>query len=107
MQDDLMLALRQNKSLALQKLTKQYRERQSEKNSADKKETNLSERLAQIKQRLAVVDDGLLTKLQTQLQLAQTERVLLVHPYHLNSLNINYWTLSEQLLEKMNLNPAR
>jgi len=107
MQDDLMLALRQNKSLALQKLTKQYRERQSEKNSADKKETNLSERLAQIKQRLAVVDDGLLTKLQTQLQLAQTERILLVHPYHLNSLNINYWTLSEQLLEKMNLNPAR
>jgi len=106
-QNDLMLALKQNKTLDLQKLKKQYAQIQNEKNSADKKAINVSERLEQIKQRLAVVDDGLLSKLQTQLQLANAQRIILAHPYHQSSMNINYWALSERLLEKLDLNPSR
>jgi outer membrane protein TolC len=105
-QDDMILALNQDKSLALNKLSKEYQSLQIEKNSMQKKEENLSEKLSQITQRMSVVDEALLTKLQVQLQLAQAKRILLAYPIRLKLININYWTLNEQLLEKMNLNSA-
>jgi hypothetical protein len=53
---------------------------------------------------MAVVDEGLLTKLQTQLQLAKIKRDLLAYPYSMQSLNIDYWALSERLIEKAQIN---
>ena len=105
-QDDMTLALNQDKSLALNKLTKKYQSLQIEKNSAQKKEANLSEKISQISQRMIVVDEGLITKLQVQLQHAQVKRILLAYPILLKSININYWALNEQLLKKMDLNLA-
>jgi hypothetical protein len=105
-QDDMTLALNQDKSLALNKLTKKYQSLQIEKNSAQKKEANLSEKISQISQRMIVVDEGLITKLQVQLQYAQVKRILLAYPILLKSININYWALNEQLLKKMDLNLA-
>ena len=106
-QGDILSALNQDKSLALNKLTKNYQNMQIEHKSAQQKQANLSEKLAQLIQRMAVVDEGLLTKLQTQLQLAKIERDLLAYPYYMQSLNIDYWSLNEQLLEKINIRPTR
>ena len=106
-QGDMLSALNQDKSLALNKLTKNYQNMQIGHNSAQQKQANLSEKLAQLIQRMAVVDEGLLTKLQTQLQLAKIERDLLAYPYYMQSLNIDYWSLNEQLLEKINIHPTR
>lgn len=106
-QNDMMSALNQDKSLALNKLTKKYQNLQIEKNSAVQKQTNLTEKLNQIIQRMAVVDEGLLTKLQTQLQLSKIERDLLAYPYHVKSLNIDYWALNEQLIEKIGIHPTK
>jgi len=61
--------------------------------------------LSQIEQRLAVVDEGLLTKLQTKLQLAKSNRILLAYPYYVSAMNIDYWALNERLLEKMDFQP--
>ena len=106
-QGDMLNALNQDKSLALNKLTKNFQNMQIRYNSAQKKQVNLSEKLSQLVQRMAVVDEGLLTKLQTQLQLAKTERDLLAYPYNMQSINIDYWSLNEQLLEKINIHPTK
>jgi len=106
-QGDMLNALNQDKSLALNKLAKNYKNMQIRYNSAQKKQVNLSEKLAQLVQRMAVVDEGLLTKLQTQLQLAKTERELVAYPYNVQSINIDYWSLNEQLLEKINIHPTK
>jgi len=106
-QGDMLNALNQDKSLALNKLTKNFQNMQIRYNSAQKKQVNLSEKLSQLVQRMAVVDEGLLTKLQTQLQLAKTERDLLAYPYNVQSINIDYWSLNEQLLEKINIHPTK
>ena len=105
-QNDLMRALYQSKSLMLNNLIKQYQELEIEHNSATLTTNNLSEKLSQIEQRLAVVDDGLLTKLQTQLQLAKAERMLLAYPFYLSAMNIDYWALNEKLLDKMDFQPS-
>lgn len=105
-QGDILDALKQDKSLALNKLTKNYQNLQIEYNSAQQKQTNLSEKLAQLVQRMAVVDEGLISKLQTQLQLDETRRNLLAYPFYMQSLNIDYWSLNEQLLEKINIRPT-
>jgi hypothetical protein len=105
-QSDILGALNQDKSLTLNKLTKDYKNLQIEYNSALQKQVNLSEKLTQLTQRMAVVDEGLLTKLQTQLQLDKTQRDILAYPYYMQSLNIDYWSLNEQLLEKINIRPT-
>lgn len=105
-QDDITNALNQDKLLVQNKLMKEYQKLKIEKNSAEQKVVNLSEKLSQINQRLSVVDEGLLTKLQTQLQLAQAKRILLAYPSRLQSINIDYWAINEQLLEKMDLRPT-
>jgi outer membrane protein TolC len=106
-QDDMIDALNQDKSLALNKLIKNYQDLQIEYNNAQQKHTNLSEKLAQLILRMAVVDESLFTKLQTQLELANTKRSLLSYPYYMHSLNINYWALNERLMEKINISPLR
>jgi len=106
-QSDILNALNQDKSLALNKLTKNYQNLQIEYNNSKQKKINLSEKLSQLVQRMAVVDEGLLNKLQTQLQLAKTKRDLLTYPYNMQSINIDYWALNEQLLEKINIHPAK
>jgi outer membrane protein TolC len=106
-QDDRLDALNQEKLLELNKLTKKYQSLQIEYDSAQEKLTNITEKLAQITQRMAVVDEGLLTKLQTQLQLAKIKRDLLAYPYSMQSLNIDYWALSERLIEKAQINLTR
>lgn len=103
MQDDLMLALTKNKSKELNELVKQYQKIQVDHDSAQKKVANLREKLKQIKQKLAVVEQGLLSKLQTQLQLSKIERSLASYPYSINTINIDYWALNEQLLDKMKI----
>ena len=100
-------ALNQDKSLALNKLIKNYQDLQIEYNNAQQKHVNLSEKLAQLIQRMAVVDESLLTKLQTQIELAKTKRNLLTYPYYMHSFNINYWALNERLMEKINISPSR
>ena len=106
-QDDMIDALNQDKSLALNKLIKNYQDLQIEYDNAQQKHVNLSEKLAQLIQRMAVVDESLLTKLQTQIELAKTKRNLLTYPYYMHSFNINYWTLNERLMEKINISPSR
>ena len=106
-QDDMIDALNQDKSLALNKLIKNYQDLQIEYNNAQQKHTNLSEKLAQLILRMAVVDESLLTKLQTQIELDKTKRNLLAYPYNMSSLNINYWALNERLMEKINISPIR
>jgi outer membrane protein TolC len=106
-QNDMMNALNQDKSLALNKLIKKYKNLQIEKNNAVQKQANLTEKLSQIIQRMAVVDEGLLSKLQTQLQLAKIKRDLLAYPYHIKSINIDYWSLNEQLIEKIGIHPTK
>jgi outer membrane protein TolC len=106
-QNDLIFALNQDKSLALNKLTKSYQNVKIEHNSSQQKQSNLSEKLDQIIQRMSVVDESLLTKLQTQLQLAKSKRNLLAYPYQMQSLNIDYWALNEQLLQKINIRPVK
>ena len=106
-QDDMIDALNQDKSLALNKLIKNYQDLQIEYNNAQQKHVNLSEKLAQLIQRMAVVDESLLTKLQTQIELAKTKRNLLTYPYYMHSFNINYWALNERLMEKINISPSR
>ncbi len=103
-QDDRLEALNQEKLLELNKLTKKYQSLQIEYDSAQEKLTNLTEKLAHITQRMAAADEGLLTKLQTQLQLAKTRRDLLIYPYSIQTLNIDYWALSERLIEKAQIN---
>jgi len=100
-QGDLMLALKSEKSKDFNELVKRYQKLQVERSNSSKKEKNLAEKLEQIKLRLAVVEDGLLSKLQTQLQLASVRRILTSYPYSLNTMNIDYWSLNEQLLEKI------
>ena len=106
-QDDMIDALNQDKSLALNKLIKNYQDLQIEYDNAQQKHVNLSEKLAQLIQRMAVVDESLLTKLQTQIELAKTKRNLLTYPYYMHSFNINYWALNERLMEKINISPSR
>jgi outer membrane protein TolC len=106
-QNDMMNALNQDKSLALNKLIKKYKNIQIENNNAVQKQANLTEKLSQIIQRMAVVDEGLLSKLQTQLQLAKIKRDLLAYPYHIKSINIDYWSLNEQLIEKIGIHPTK
>jgi len=106
-QDDLIDALNQDKSLALNKLQKNYQDLQIEYDNAQQRQVNLSEKLAQLIQRMAVVDESLLTKLQTQLELAKIKRDLLAYPYYIHSFNINYWALNEKLMEKINISPSR
>ena len=106
-QNDMMNALNQDKSLALNKLIKKYKNLQIENNNAVQKQANLTEKLSQIIQRMAVVDEGLLSKLQTQLQLAKIKRDLLAYPYHIKSINIDYWSLNEQLIEKIGIHPTK
>jgi outer membrane protein TolC len=106
-QDDMIDALNQDKSLALNKLIKNYQDLQIEYNNAQQKHTNLSEKLAQLILRMAVIDESLFTKLQTQLELAKTRRSLLSYPYYMHSFNINYWALNERLMEKINISPIR
>ena len=105
-QNDIMDALDQDKSLALNKLTKKLKNLQIEKNFSEQKRKNLSEKIKQITQRMAVVDEGLLSKFQTQLQLAKNQRDLLSYPYFMKSININYWVLNEQLIEKIDIRPT-
>ena len=100
-------SLNQDKSLALNKLIKNYQDLQIEYNNAQQKHVNLSEKLAQLIQRMVVVDESLLTKLQTQIELAKTKRILLTYPYYMHSFNINYWALNERLMEKINISPSR
>lgn len=102
-QDDLVIALQKNKSKELGELIKQYHKLQVEYDGSKKKAINLREKLHQIKQKMAVVEQGLLTKLQTQLQLAQVERSLKAHIYSINAISIDYWAINEQLLDKMNI----
>jgi outer membrane protein TolC len=102
-QDDLVIALQKNKSKELGELIKQYHKLQVEYDGSKKKAINLREKLQQIKQKMAVVEQGLLTKLQTQLQLAQVERSLKAHIYSINAISIDYWAINEQLLDKMNI----
>jgi len=104
-QDDLVAALNQSKSLKLNKLIRQFQELEIENKNAVLTVENLSEKLSQIEQRLAVVDEGLLTKLQTKLQLAKSNRILLAYPYYVSAMNIDYWALNERLLEKMDFQP--
>jgi outer membrane protein TolC len=106
-QGDILSALNQDKSLALNKLTKKYQNLQIEKNSTVQRQTNLAEKLSQITQRMLVVDEGLLTKLQTKLQLSKIKRDLLAYPYHIKSLNIDYWTLNEKLINKIGIYPTK
>ena len=106
-QNDIMRALDQDKLLALNKLTKKYQSLQIEKLSTRKKVVNLTEKLSQIMQRSAVADEGLLTKFQTQLQLGKAQRDLLSYPYFEQSMSIDYWTLNEQLMEKINIRPIK
>jgi len=105
-QDDMMSALNQDKLLELNKLSKKYQSLQIEHNTATKKQVNLAEKLAQTTQRAAVVDEGLLTKFQTQLQLNKTKRDLLSYPFKTQSLNIDYWALNEQLIDKLAIYPV-
>jgi predicted nucleic acid-binding Zn-ribbon protein len=100
-------ALNQNKSLALNKLIKNYQDLQIEFDNMQQKQVNLTEKLSQLEQRMKVVDEGLLTKLQTQIDLSKTKRNLLAYPFYMNSLTINFWVLNEKLIEKINIKPYR
>ena len=106
-QNDVIDALNQNKSLALNKLIKNYQDLQIEFDNMQQKQVNLTEKLSQLEQRMKVVDEGLLTKLQTQIDLSKTKRNLLVYPFYMNSLTINFWALNEKLIEKINIKPYR
>ncbi|MBT6915247.1 MAG: TolC family protein, partial [Candidatus Marinimicrobia bacterium] len=106
-QNDMMSALKQDKFLELNKLTKKYQNLKIESITTKKKEINLSEKLKQITQRSAVVEEGLLSKFQTQLRLNKIKRDLASYPFKMQSLNINYWALNEQLIEKMSIHPAK
>jgi len=106
-QDDMINALNQDKFLALNKLTKKYQNLQIENNANKNKEINLAEKLDQIKQRAAVVDEGLSSKFQTQLRLNKIKRDLTSYPFKVQSLNIDYWALNEQLIEKIGIYPAK
>jgi outer membrane protein TolC len=106
-QNDIMNSLDQDKSLEINKLRNKYQNLQIKNNSAEQRHQNLAEKFRQIQQRAAVVDEGLITKLQTQLHLANTKRDLLAYPYHLQSLNIDYWALNELLIEKINIHPTK
>ena len=86
-------ALNQNKSLALNKLIKNYQDLQIEFDNMQQKQVNLTEKLSQLEQRIKVVDEGLLTKLQTQIDLSKTKRNLLAYPFYMNSLTINFLVL--------------
>jgi outer membrane protein TolC len=106
-QNDVIDALNQNKSLALNKLIKNYQDLQIEFDNMQQKQVNLTEKLSQLEQRMKVVDEGLLTKLQTQIDLSKTKRNLLAYPFYMNSLTINFWVLNEKLIEKINIKPYR
>ena len=106
-QNDVIDALNQNKSLALNKLIKNYQDLQIEFDNMQQKQVNLTEKLSQLEQRMKVVDEGLLTKLQTQIDLSKTKRNLLAYPFYVNSLTINFWALNEKLIEKINIKPYR
>ena len=106
-QNDVIDALNQNKSLALNKLIKNYQDLQIEFDNMQQKQVNLTEKLSQLEQRMKVVDEGLLTKLQTQIDLSKTKRNLLAYPFYMNSLTINFWALNEKLIEKINIKPYR
>lgn len=106
-QNDVIDALNQNKSLALNKLIKNYQDLQIEFDNMQQKQVNLTEKLSQLEQRMKVVDEGLLTKLQTQIDLSKTKRNLLAYPFYVNSLTINFWVLNEKLIEKINIKPYR
>mgnify|MGYP001576144316 FL=1 len=106
-QNDLVDALNQDKSLALNKRRKNYQDLQIDHDNAQQRQVNLSEKLAQLIKRMAVVDEGLLTKLETELALANIKRNLLAYPYYIHSFNINYWALNEKLMQKINISPSR
>ena len=106
-QNDVIDALNQNKSLALNKLIKNYQDLHIEFDNMQQKQVNLTEKLSQLEQRMKVVDEGLLTKLQTQIDLSKTKRNLLAYPFYMNSLTINFWVLNEKLIEKINIKPYR
>jgi len=106
-QNDIMNSLDQDKSLEINKLRNKYQNLQIKNNSAEQRHQNLAEKFKQIQQRAAVIDEGLITKLQAQLHLANTKRDLLAYPYHLQSLNIDYWALNELLIEKIDIHPTK
>jgi len=106
-QGDMIDALDQDKSLELNKLRKKYKNLQIEKNNANQKQQNLTEKLKQVQQRSVVVDEGLITELQTKIQLDKASRSLAAYPYFINSINIDYWALNEQLIEKINIRPIK
>ncbi len=102
-QDNTTLSLKRDKLNEFNELMKRHYKLQLDNQDAQERETNLTEKLKQLKLKLSIVETGLLTQLQTQLQLDQVKRVLASYPYTFNVLNIDYWTLNELLLEKLTL----
>ena len=105
-QDDILAVLEQDKLLAFNKLKKDFENLQIEKNSAQQRQLNLAEKLEQIKQKMAVVDQGLLTQLQTQVQLDKASATVNSYPFYLKALTLDYWSLNERLMEKLNIHPV-
>ena len=105
MQNDLIEALRNEKRLNFNDLSKRYHQQLIEREASLEKKENLQEKLKHILQKLKSSGEGLLSKLQTTLQLAEVDRLIKTYAHTNQLINIDYLALNEQLLVKMLIKP--
>lgn len=104
-QNDLIEALRNEKRLNFNDLSKRYQQQLIEREASLEKKENLQEKLKHILQKLKSSGEGLLSKLQTTLQLAEVDRLIKTYAHTNQLINIDYLALNEQLLVKMLIKP--
>ncbi|MCS5550359.1 MAG: TolC family protein [Gammaproteobacteria bacterium] len=105
MQNDLIEALRNEKRLNFNDLSKRYQQQLIEREASLEKKKNLQEKLEHILQKLKSSGEGLLSKLQTTLKLAEVDRLIQTYAHTNQLINIDYLALNEQLLVKMLIKP--
>jgi len=105
LQDDAVVMVKNQKRMDAIDLAKRYQQLSLQTRSSRERAINLQERLSQVTQKIAMTGEGLLSKLQTALELAEAERAISMHPYLMHSINIDYLALNEQLLGKMSVIP--
>lgn len=106
LQDDALLMLENRKRLDALELTKRYQQLFLQYRSSREKAENLRERLSQITRKIAMTGEGLLSRLQATIELAEAERIISAYPQALRSLTIDHLVLNEQLLDSMSATPA-
>lgn len=106
LQDDALVVLENRKRLDALDLSKRYQQLALQYQASQERAENLRERLSQVTRKIAMTGEGLLSRLQTTIELAEAERTISAYPHALRSITIDYLVLNEELLDRMSITPS-